>query len=203
MTPNQSDRHSLAEDAFAITTGALLVSLGVVLYARATLLVGGSSGLALLIQYATGMNFWAVFSIANFPFYALAVARMGWGFALRTFAAVTLVSALVGVAPDWIAVTAVHPLYACIVGGFLIGTGMLVLFRHRTGLGGVNILALYLQDALGWRATYVQLGLDIALLAAAFAIIPPDRAALSALGALIVNLILLVNHRPGRYMGYS
>ena len=77
MTPNQSDRHSLAEDAFAIATGTLLVSLGVVLYARATLLVGGSSGLALLIQYATGMNFWAVFSIANFPFYALAVARMG------------------------------------------------------------------------------------------------------------------------------
>lgn len=203
MTTPPPERHPFHEDALAIVTGALLVSLGVVLYARATLIVGGSSGLALLAQYATGLSFWAVFSLVNLPFYALAVLRMGWAFTLRTFAAVSLVSALVALSRDWIAVAAVQPLYACITGGVCMGTGMLILFRHRTGLGGVNILAMYLQEVWGWRAGYVQLALDLALLAMAFAVIPPERVALSALGAVVVNLILAMNHKPGRYVGYS
>ncbi|MBB3233032.1 YitT family protein [Halomonas stenophila] len=38
------------------------------------------------------------------------------------------------------------------MGGSLIGLGMRVLFRHRTSLGGINILALFLQQRHGWRA---------------------------------------------------
>ncbi len=196
-------RHPLWEDVIAILTGALLVSLGVALYARATLLVGGSSGMALLAQYATGWSFPVVFSLVNLPFYALAVARMGWAFTLRTFAAVSLVSLLVRLVGGWVSIASVDPLYASVMGGVLIGTGMLVLFRHRTGLGGVNILAIWLQEKAGLRAGWVQLGIDFALLAGALLVIPADRAALSALGAAIVNLTLAINHRPGRYQGYS
>lgn len=196
-------RHPVWEDVIAILTGALLVSLGVALYARATLLVGGSSGMALLAQYATGWSFPVVFSLVNLPFYALAVARMGWAFTLRTFAAVSLVSLLVRLVGGWVSIASVDPLYASVMGGVLIGTGMLVLFRHRTGLGGVNILAIWLQEKAGLRAGWVQLGIDFALLAGALLVIPADRAALSALGAAIVNLTLAINHRPGRYQGYS
>ena len=197
------DRHPFHEDVIAILTGALLVSLGVALYARATLLVGGSSGMALLAQYATGWSFPVVFSLVNLPFYALAVARMGWAFTLRTFAAVSLVSLLVRLGAGWVSIASVDPLYASVMGGVLIGTGMLVLFRHRTGLGGVNILAIWLQEKAGIRAGWFQLAVDLALLAAALAVIPADRVALSALGAGIVNLTLAINHRPGRYAGYS
>lgn len=196
-------RHPVWEDVIAILTGALLVSLGVALYAKATLLVGGSSGMALLAQYATGWSFPVVFSLVNLPFYALAVARMGWAFTLRTFAAVSLVSLLVRLVGGWVSIASVDPLYASVMGGVLIGTGMLVLFRHRTGLGGVNILAIWLQEKAGLRAGWVQLGIDFALLAGALLVIPADRAALSALGAAIVNLTLAINHRPGRYQGYS
>ncbi|QLP96691.1 MAG: YitT family protein [Rhodoblastus sp.] len=198
-----SDRHSLLEDAFAILTGCLLVSLGVVFYAHATLLVGGSSGMALLLHYATGWSFPLAFSIVNLPFYALAVLRMGWAFALRTFAAVSLVSLLVRLSAGWVRLAAAEPLYASVVGGVLIGVGLLILFRHRTGLGGVNILAMYMQDRFGWRAGWTQLAIDLALLCGAAFVLPPDRLALSVVGAVIVNAILAVNHRPGRYTGYS
>ena len=197
------DRHSLWEDALAIVTGCLVVSLGVVFYAKATLLVGGSSGMALLLHYVTGWGFAIVFSIVNLPFYALAILRMGWPFTLRTFAAVTLVSVLVRLSADWVSLASVAPLYASVVGGVLIGNGLLILFRHRTGLGGVNVLAMYLQDRLGWRAGWTQLAIDLALLAAAASVLPPDRLALSVLGAVIVNAILAINHKPGRYAGYS
>ena len=46
----------------------------------------------------------------------------------------------------------------------LMGIGMLMLFRHRTSLGGINILALYLQDKHGLRAGFVQLGIDAVIL---------------------------------------
>jgi uncharacterized membrane-anchored protein YitT (DUF2179 family) len=198
-----SDRHSLAEDILAILTGSLIVSLGAAMYVHTQLAVGGSSGLAMLLQYSTSWSFPVVFSVINVPFYILAFQRMGWSFTLRTFAAVTLVSVLVRYTPDWVSFASLDPLYASIVGGSLIGMGMLVLFRHRTGLGGINILAIWLQERFDWRAGYVQLAIDLAILAAAFFILQPDKVALSVLGAVIVNLILAINHKPGRYAGYS
>lgn len=203
MPIEAADRHSIAEDVLAIATGSLMVSLGVAMYVHSTLALGGSSGLALLLQYATGWSFPIVFSVINLPFYALAILRMGWAFTLRTFAAVTLVSVLVRFTPDWIAFSTLSPIYASIVGGCAMGMGMLVLFRHRTGLGGINILAIWLQEKLGWRAGYVQLAIDLAILAVALFVLPPDKVALSVLGAVVINMILAINHRPGRYAGYS
>ena len=199
----RTDPHAFWEDAFAILAGCLMVSLGVVFYAKATLLFGGSAGLGLLFAYATGWPFWATFSAVNLPFYALAALRMGRGFTLRTFAAVSLVAALTRLQADWVSLEQVNPLYACVIGGVLTGTGLLILFRHRTGLGGVAVLALYLQDKLGWRAGWTQLGIDLAILAAAALVVPPQGLALSVLGAVIVNLTLAINHKPGRYMGTS
>lgn len=198
-----SYRHSLFEDAQAILTGSLIVSLGVALYAHSTLALGGNSGLALLLQYSTGWSFAVVFSLVNVPFYALAVWRMGWAFTLRTFIAVSLVSLLVRLTPQWVEFAALSPLYASIAGGCLIGMGMLILFRHRTGLGGINILAIWLQERFGWRAGYVQLAIDLAILAVALFLLDPDKVLLSVLGAVIINMILALNHRPGRYTGYS
>ncbi len=83
------------------------------------------------------------------------------------------------------------------------GNGLLMLFRHRTALGGVNILAMFLQEKFGWRAGYVQLGIDCTILLASLAVLPPQNLALSLLGAVVVNLILAINHRPGRYLGMS
>ncbi|MFY8101596.1 MAG: YitT family protein, partial [Allorhizobium sp.] len=122
---------------------------------------------------------------------------------LRTFTAVALVSILSKLNGQWIDFSYLNPLYATVIGGGLIGTGLLMLFRHRTGLGGINILAMYLQEKTGLRAGYFQLGVDLAILAAAFFVLPADRLALSVLGAGIANLILAINHKPGRYMGLS
>jgi len=203
MSKPATERHTLFEDAQAILTGSLIVSLGVAMYSQATLALGGNSGLALLLQYSTGWSFAVVFSLVNLPFYILAVWRMGWPFTLRTFVAVSLVSLFVRFTPQWVQFSALSPLYASVAGGCLIGMGMLILFRHRTGLGGINILAIWMQEKLGWRAGYVQLSIDLVILAIAFFILPTEKVALSVLGAVIINMILALNHKPGRYAGYS
>ncbi len=88
-------------------------------------------------------------------------------------------------------------------GGGLIGLGMLILFRHRAGLGGFNIVAVYLQDRYGLRAGYFQLGVDVLILCAALLILPMAQVALSLVGAAVLNLVIAINHRPGRYIGVS
>jgi uncharacterized membrane-anchored protein YitT (DUF2179 family) len=198
-----SDKHGLHEDALALVLGTLLVALGTVIYAKAVLLVGGMAGLALLMQYTTGLDFWLGFSLINLPFYYLGLKRMGWRFTLRTFAAVTLVSLFSRLTADWIDFSRLEPIYAAVMAGTLCGTGLLMLFRHRTGLGGVNILAMFLQDNWGVRAGYFQLAVDLSILGAAVFVLSPDRIALSVVSAVILNLIIAVNHRPGRYLGIS
>ncbi|WP_457582008.1 YitT family protein [Ensifer canadensis] len=198
-----AERHRLYEDALAILTGTLIMSLGVIIYSKAMLLTGSTSGLALLLQYATGAQFWLVFSLINLPFYVLAIKRLGWMFALRTFLAVTLVALFSKLTAGWVEFARLDPIYATIVGGGLMGTGLLILFRHRTGLGGINILAIYLQEKFGIRAGYFQLAVDLAILAVAFFVLPPANLVLSVVGAAVVNMTLAINHRPGRYAGVT
>ena len=198
-----AERHRLYEDVLAMISGTMFVSLGTLIYTESMLTVGSSAGLALLLSYVSGWGFGVIFFLVNLPFYILAVKRMGWGFTLRTFTAVAMVSVLSKLNSEWISFSHLDPLYATVIGGGLIGTGLLMLFRHRTGLGGINILAMYLQEKTGLRAGYFQLGVDLTIFAIAFFVLPTDRLLLSVLGAAIANLILAINHKTGRYMGLS
>jgi uncharacterized membrane-anchored protein YitT (DUF2179 family) len=205
MTPDLStpSRHRLPEDIFAILIGTMLVSLGIAFYAQVQLTTGSSAGLALLLQYMTGIPFGWLFFAINLPFYALAFLRMGWPFAVKTIASVALVSVFTSQIPAWIGIDQIEPLFAALVGGGLIGLGVLSLFRHKASVGGINILALYLQDNFGIRAGYFQLAVDAVILVIAFFVLPFDRVLYSVLGALVLNMIIALNHRPGRYVGFS
>jgi len=195
-------RHSLFDDAQALLTGTLFVALGLMLFRRAGLMTGGTAGLALIAHYASGWRFGALFFAINLPFYWLAWRRMGRRFTIKTFAAVALLSLLSEQLPSLLAIDRVQPLFAAIAGGLLIGAGFLILFRHRASLGGLNVLVLWLQQRTGWRAGYVQLALDVAILLASTPWVDAPRLALSIVGAAAMNLALAVNHRPGRYVAF-
>lgn len=196
-------RHRLYEDALALLLGTLFISLGLGLYAQTKLLTGSTAGLSLLLSYVTHVHFGVIFFVVNLPFYWLAWRRLGWQMAVRTFTAVGLVTVFSRLTGDWIGFAFVNPIYAMVMGSGLTGIGLLMLFRHRTGLGGINILAIYLQERYGIRAGYFQLAVDLSILVAAFFVLPASGLVLSVGGALIINLMLAINHKPGRYMGIS
>ncbi|MDW1838627.1 YitT family protein, partial [Vibrio sp. Vb0718] len=62
-----------------------------------------------------------------------------------------------------------------------------------------NILALYLQERFGIRAGKIQMALDCAIVVMSLFIVDVHLIALSVLGAIATNLILAMNHKPGRY----
>jgi uncharacterized membrane-anchored protein YitT (DUF2179 family) len=200
MTSAQAPRHSLLEDAQALATGTLFVALALVLFRQVGMITGGVTGLGLVIHYATGWPFGAVFFVLNLPFYLLAWRRMGWRFTLKTFLSVGLLALLTEALPHWLVLGPVNPIFAAVAGGLMAGAGFLILFRHESSLGGVNVLALWLQERRGWRAGKVQMGIDVAILLAAMPWVQPALLALSVLGALALNFALAVNHKPGRYV---
>lgn len=193
-------RHRPHEDVQALLTGTLFVALGVLMFRHTGLLTGGTAGLAFLLHYATGWSFGLLFFLINLPFYGLAVRRMGWVFTGKTFAAVALLALLVEWLPTWIAFESIASGFSAVAGGLLMGAGMLMLFRHRASLGGFNVLVLYLQERLGWRAGHVQMAFDCAIVLAAFAVVDWPQILWSVLGAVVLNMTLAINHRPGRYM---
>ena len=192
--------HTPTEDAVAIFTGVLMISVGVAFFTSAGLLTGGTAGLAFLLHYSTGIGFGKIFFVLNLPFYWLALRKLGREFTLKTFVAVLLLSLLTELQGQFLQFARIEPLYAAIAGGLITGTGFLALFRHRCSLGGVGIAALYLQDRNGWRAGKVQMAVDCCIVLLALCSVEPMRVAWSIAGAVALNLVLAMNHRPGRYM---
>lgn len=193
--------HSLFEDLQALVSGTLLFAFAIVLFRQAGLLTGGTAGLAFLGHYASGISFGLLYFLINIPFYIFGLLALGKAFTLKTFAAVALLSLYSEVLPRWIHIESIHPVFAAIIGGLLAGAGLLMLVRHRASLGGLGVMAIYLQKKRGWSAGTLQMIADGFIVCAALAIVEPTRVALSILGALVLNMVLAINHRPGRYFG--
>jgi uncharacterized membrane-anchored protein YitT (DUF2179 family) len=193
-------RSALHDDAQGLLTGTLFAALGVLLMQHAGLVPGGTVGIALLLHYATGVELGLALFVINIPFYALAWLRLGRAFTLRTALAVSLLSLLSWWLPRAITLQHVDGALAAVLGGLLCGAGMLFLFRHGASLGGLNVLVLRLHDRFGWSTGKVQMAID-ALIVLAGAAVTADlrRLGLSVLAVVAMNLVLVFNHRKGRY----
>ena len=194
-------QHSTFEDAQGLVFGAAMCAFAVMILTGAGLVTGQTAGLAVLIAYVTGISFGVVFFVINIPFYALAWVQLGPAFTVKTFIAVALISGMSLVVEDLVDVSPAHPVVAAVLFGLISGSGLLAIFRHRASLGGVGILAFWCQERLGWRAGWVQLGFDILLFAAALVVLEPILVLYSALGAVVLNAIIAINHRRDRYIG--
>jgi uncharacterized membrane-anchored protein YitT (DUF2179 family) len=193
-------RHGAFEDAQALFAGTLFVAMALMLFNQAGLLVGGTAGVAFLLHYVTDISFGKLFFAVNLPFYGFAWARMGREFTLKTFGCVALLSLLAEMFPHVMHVDYLNPLFASLLGGLLMGAGCLFLARHKSSLGGVAVMSLYLQGRYGMRAGKVQMAIDSCIVLLALTVVPPERVAYSVLAVVVMSGFLWISHRPGRYV---
>lgn len=194
--------HSVTEDVLGILTGTFAASLGLYLLQTSGAVTGGTAGIALLVDYATSWPFWLIFALVNLPFAVLAIWKKGWDFTLRTAVSIALVSGWSVVHHALLDIAWMQPVYGTLAGNLLAGIGLLILFRHRASLGGVNIIALVVQERTGFRAGWTQLIVDLAIILVSLLVLPWLAVLLSAGGAVLLNVVLALNHRPGRYIGH-
>ena len=193
--------HTWLDDGHALIAGSLFVALGLTMFAHAGLLTGGVAGVAFLASYTSGLGLAMCFFAFSLPFFWLSWHRLGREFTLKSFLAVALVSACTALAPKVVRFEFLNPWVASVLGGVLIGFGLLALLRHRASVGGINILAQWLQQAKGLSAGKIQMSVDVLVVLAALFIVPPVRVLQSVVGAVAIGAILTLNHKPGRYLG--
>jgi uncharacterized membrane-anchored protein YitT (DUF2179 family) len=193
-------RHTRLEDAQGLFISAMVAALGLYLLNQVGLLTSGTAGVAFLLHYAFDIPFGILFFIVNLPFYYLSFKRLGVGFSFKTFVAIAMVSAITELERRFLIIEYLDPFWAALLGGILIGFGLLGLYRHRASLGGIGILAIYMQDRFKIPAGLVQLAFDLCVMAAAFFVVSPIIVLWSLLGAVVLNLILTINHRSDRYI---
>ncbi|KQU56064.1 hypothetical protein ASG67_05685 [Sphingomonas sp. Leaf339] len=194
--------HSVAEDAYALAIGCILLVLGLVFLKSAGLVTGGIAGVALLLSYLIPLPAGVLFTLINIPFFAFAHKVLGARFAIKTVLVNVGIAAFSSLTRMSIRVMDVHPAFAAIVGGTLIGMGILCLARHQAGVGGTGVITLWLQRTRGWNAGSTQIVLDVLILSAAIPVVSGPELGWSILSAVAISLILIAWHRPGRYIGH-
>lgn len=194
--------HSLLEDAYALLTGSTLAAIGLVLMSEARIVTAGVAGIALLLSYQVPLGVGLLFFLLNIPFFVLGLFTLGREFLIKSILAVVLIFVLTSVTRWALDINDVHPAFAALAGGTCCGIGILALIRHKSGVGGVNIVALSLEKRRGWSVGWLHILIDGAILLAALGSLGLVRAGWSILSMLAINGILVAYHRPGRYLGH-
>ncbi|NVK57636.1 MAG: YitT family protein [Alteromonadaceae bacterium] len=192
--------HKLYEDVLGLICGSILVSLGLVLLSENSLLSPGTAGLAMALDALLPFNFGQLFFVINIPFYYLSWRQMGWAFTLKTFISVSLVALLTQTIPLVVQFNHISVVFSSAVGGVLIGLGVLAMFRHKSSLGGIGILAFYLQNKYGLSAGKFQMVADITIVFSSYFLTDLRGLLFSILAAFLLNLVIAVNHKEGRYI---
>lgn len=201
MTTNAQDStHSLLDDVQGMSLGIFLAAIGLNILTTVGLITGQTAGIAVIISYLSGYSFGVVFFAVNLPFYVLAWKRLGATFTIKSLISVTLLSVLSEIIPLGMVFSYIDPLLGALTFGALLGVALLVLFRHNGSLGGLGVVALLIQDTTGFRAGYAQLIFDALIFGLAFFLFDPLLVFYSLVGAVVLNLIIAINHRRDRYV---
>jgi len=192
--------HTVAEDIFGLVTACIVLALGVALLHAARLTTGGVTGIALLLSYVLPIGPGPLFTAINVPIFLLFWHRLGTAYTLRTIAATLMVMGLIGVVEHGLVVATINRPMAAIVGGTVTGMGILAVTRHATGVGGISAIARWLAQRTGWRFGAICMAFDAVILVIAFAALGLERGFWSLVAAFASNVMVLVWHRPDRYL---
>ncbi len=192
--------HNCFEDGIAFVMGTLLNAFSLTILSSLGLITGQLAGCAILLSYTTGWSFGFIYFAINMPMYWFAYKQFGKRFLIKTIICVTLVSILGNLVPYFIEFSMLNPWLGVVLFGVISSNGLLMVIRHGASLGGIGILALYIQDKTGFKMGNVQLIFDFFLFLVAFLYLPFDKVLFSLLGAQIINILLAINHRKDRYI---
>lgn len=186
-------QNSLIRKYLMTFEGCLIVALGIQFFNSSELLIGGTAGLSFILKELTGLSFGVLFFVINIPFYILALKQMGKEFTLRTFASVTILSVLSDFLEATVTFQVVHPIISSVLGGALIGFGLILVFRSGSSLGGINILALYLDKRYGINPGKTIMTTDVLIVGSALFVFGLIQVLISMVAIFVMTSIL------GRY----
>ncbi|MFC0470234.1 YitT family protein [Halalkalibacter kiskunsagensis] len=130
---------------FLVLVGLFLTSLGLKFLAVHDLTFGGTAGLATILTFVSTWSWGVLFFLVNLPFFWMSFKKLGKWFTISSFMSIIGIS-FVRDGLDFIPFFSVPLWLATILAGLCIGFGVTLVLNNGSSLGGIHILALYLDQ---------------------------------------------------------
>ncbi len=130
---------------FLVLLGLFLTSIGLKFLAIHELTFGGTAGLATVLTFVSTWSWGVLFFLVNLPFFWMSLKKLGKWFTISSFMSIVGIS-IVRESLDLIPFFSVPMWLAVILAGLCIGFGVTLVLNNGSSLGGIHILALYLDQ---------------------------------------------------------
>lgn len=130
-----------------ICFACLLIAVGLNLFlADAKLVSGGLTGIALLIEYTTGINSGILYLILNLPLFVLSYFKVSLKFTIYSMIGTILLSVFLYLTSPLKSVLNINDIFLSgVIGGVIAAIGYSLMFRVRATTGGIDILAVIIR----------------------------------------------------------
>ena len=180
----------MLRDVSLLLVGSLIYGIGIYMFVvPANIAPGGASGIALMVNFVTGLPVGTLTLVLNVPLLILAWFYLSKKFAVSTAITTAVCSFVLDfVVPLFIPVYAGDRLLCSLYGGVLVGAGMALIFIAGSTTGGTDILGYILQK----KRPHMSIGralmiVDGIILAASIFVFGNIEAALFGLISLYVQ----------------
>lgn len=177
---------------FFVLLGLVLTAVGLHLLGIHQLTFGGTAGLATVLTYLTPWSWAVLFFLVNLPFFLMSVKELGKWFTISSFMSITAIS-IIGDSLTLLPKIEMMPWLAAIVAGLLIGAGVTFVLNNGSSLGGIHILALYIDHRWGVNRGWTIFVSDLLIVLSAAFLVGWKLALLSVVTIFLASAII------GRY----
>jgi len=164
---------------------------------------GGTPGMAILINYFTGVSIGTIMLAINIPMVLMSMKFIGRGYAFRTVFAIVVIATSADLFLQGLKLPALthEPLLGAVFGGILIGLGVGLIVKSSASPGGPSIIAGMVARKTHWKEGDLIILLDALIVFSAGFVFPKlDSMLWSLVGVYIssrgINLIL--SGRPSK-----
>ena len=122
--------------------GAIIISLAIRFFlVPNNMVLGGVSGLAVIVYYLTGLPPGALLFLINLPLFLISLRFLGKAFLIRAFFGVSITSVMVEVFAGLNFVATTDPFLVSLYSGLIIGVGAGIILSAGSSAGGFDLIA--------------------------------------------------------------
>ncbi|SFA79526.1 YitT family protein [Clostridium frigidicarnis] len=160
---NMGSKKEICLRIFYVLLGSFICSIAINTFVVPhKLLSGGVSGIALIIQYLTGINSGIIVLLINVPIFMVGCKKVDKEFILFSFLGMMALSIFLMLTKNVSQIFYLDDVLLCtLVGGVLYGAGVGLVFKNRASQGGTDIISVVLKKSSGIDIAKIDLIINI------------------------------------------
>jgi uncharacterized membrane-anchored protein YitT (DUF2179 family) len=189
MKLNKAD---LIRRAFIIAIASLISSVGLNMFIIPhKLLSGGVSGIALIVQYLSGIQAGIIIILINIPLFVLSIKELDKEFTILTIIGTVCQSIFL------ILTRNVSQLYfakdmilSCIYGGVMHGIALGLIFSNHGSLGGTDIISMIIRRRYNFEIGKISFGINLLIVSIGSIFFGIERGLYTLISMYIVSAVM-------------